>query len=244
MSTVTFGKSQPDINSGESIDRLFGTFSWGEPTKFYLFDLLLKYLPKFVKQNDVVKNLMLTIAITMVKWESKTIELPMYELQGGKASLKYANEDCQIFASSKITDSNLVYAINNFFAIHEKRGTAAGILEDIKRLTNDDSATIAFKGYEECGWFLDVTFPEYNTPTQLGLESPCFLDLDNLLIVKYRNKSGLSDYEVSKIIREEFIPLVMNVREFVAKEHVIMFNEEVDGSIIQFGNFNWGDTTE
>ena len=250
MSTVKFGNTAHDEN-GNQIVRKFGknldriTFwKFGQPSKFYIYDLLLKYLPKFVVKNDLLKHFMRSIAIPLVKWENKLYALKNIEISGGKPSLKFANEDCQIFISPNASDDKIINAIKDYFNIHERRGTAAGIIEDIKRLTNDDGATVTYKNYNQCGWFLDVTFPEYNNATQLGLESTCFLDLDNLLIIKYKNKSGYSDKEVSRIIREEFIPRVINIREIVSKPHIIKYGETKNGFKIKFGTFKFGEIKE
>lgn len=242
MSTISFGKSSKN-KDGQLVETRFGhnnTGGWvrfGEPNDFYLYKSLLNYLPKYIVQNDFCKALMKTFAIKLSKWQYKLQQLP-FARTTGKTAYIWANNDLQCFVSSKAPIETIQGAISNSKAIHKARGTESGILADIKRLTNDPAASMAYYSYENCGWIGDVTFPEYLNGTHHS--SNVFMDLDNMLHIKYHNYSEYSDSELEAIIREEIVPLSLNVKIEVSKPHVIRFNEPI-GSVVQFGLFKFGE---
>lgn len=251
MSLIKFGKSTKD-DSGNIIDIQFGKkldrinyWKFGEQNQFYFLDTLYHYLPTFVVENDLMNDIMRTIAIGMVKIVYALKRLVGYRTGGGFFAIrKYANDDLQLFINPKKSNDEFITAIKNNFDIHSRRGTLKGISDDVKRFSFDDNAVVEYFNYNECGWILDVTYPEYDNDEDVSWFTNCFIGLDNMLNITIRNKTSYNDTEFMNIIKREFISLNKNVRFFIFKEHVVMFNEIVNGYKVQFGIFKFGEIIE
>lgn len=244
MSKVKFGNSEVNQNQ-EIVERKWGkSWKFGEDRRFYLYEKLLDYLPKFVVRNTICKALLKAIAIEFTLWQNEVKKLPEY-FRSGFPGFKYANEDLQLHISENATKEELQSAVMNSFQIHRERGTTPGILKDIKRLTNDKHATIQFYPYSQCGWIIGETFPEYNAAGRIGKDTNVRIGLDNMLDVVFCNHSLKKDDEIIRIIRDEFIPLMINVRVFVNRPHVIAFGEPISLNSphrIKWGTFKFGQT--
>ena len=92
--------------------------------------------------------------------------------------------------------------MQNRFTILKARGTAAGILSDIKTLTGDTSATITLD--PERGWLADETYPD---------DDYCYADLDmvHVGLISFTNKSQRSLTEIQGIIRRYLVPLHIQI---------------------------------
>ena len=104
--------------------------------------------------------------------------------------------------------------------IHKKRGSAQGLVPDIKRLCNSAGSSVVYHGQDEVGWILGYTSPGFTghlggTLVWDPTDSLSVLGLDNMLDVETDNKSGRSTAEVEQIIRHEFVPLKLNCRFFI-----------------------------
>lgn len=239
MATKQFGNSAKDLNGG-LVPRQWGYedgefWLFGESYSFYIFKRLLDYLPRYVVRNELCQTIMFSVAVSMRKWELKFEQLLGYRLKGGKVSRHYANKDLQLFINNKASDHVLVESIKNRYAIHKKRGTYEGVIEDIKRLSGDDNLTTEFLPMDEVGWIMNETFPDDNN----DYFNNCYLGLDNMLNVIVRNKSGLTDREFIGIIRADFVPLTINIRILILKSRYITWGEPHNGSLL-FGTFQYG----
>lgn len=244
--SIKYGKTSRDP-AGNLVDRKWGkkndrlTFwKFGEQARFFIMETLLKYLPAYIdKENEICRSLMRALAISMAKWHSRVKKLPNYKLNGDKISLKFANSDLQLFLSSKTTGSNIISCIKNYFTIHKQRGTQEGIEKDIERYIYDEGTRVTYYNWEQCGWYLDVTYPEHNAEGGT-YNSNTFLELDNMLDIVFFNNSGISDSEVLKVIKEEFIPVTINTRILIIRPHCIKWGEAVGGVALKFGAFKFG----
>ena len=248
MSKVKFGKSRKV--GDQIIDRQFGKnedkityWKFGEDTKFYIFDKLLEYLPKFIVQNALCQNILRAIAIELVIVKNKFKKLPLY-IESGYPGFKYANSDLQLFISENAADTDLKNALYNCFKIHKERGTTPGILKDIKRVTNDKHAVIKYYPYYECGWIIGKTYPEYNSAGKRAYNTNVRIGLDNMLEIQFCNHSLKTDKEIQKIIRDELVPITKNIRIILNKPHIIAFGEPIDAfssKRVKFGTFKFGE---
>lgn len=248
MSKVKFGKSQK--TGDQVIERQFGKnedrvtyWKFGEDTRFYIFDKLKDYLPKFIVQNELCQNILRAIAIEIVRVQNKLKKLPLY-VQSGFPGFKFANSDMQLFISENATQQDLKTALYNTLSIHRERGTVPGILKDIKRLTNDKKAVLKYYPYYECGWIIGKTYPMYNAAGKRSPNTNVRIGLDNMLEISFCNRSLYTDKRIKEIIREQLVPLVINVRVILNLPHVVAFGEPIDNfssTRVKFGTFKFGE---
>lgn len=250
MSRVKFGDSDKNT-SNQPITRKYGKkadgvsfWKFGEPVEFYQLKKLLDYLPQFVKQNALCISIMTSIAIEIEVWraELKTLLTMFFK---GKTGLKYANSDLQLFLSTKSTDLEIQQSVRNYFKIHKERGTVPGIVKDLKRLVRDPGAIVKFFPFDKVGWWFDETFPEYDDDGRHNLiNTNVYYDLDNMVELIFCNNSGFSDKEVQRIIRDEFIPVVINIRIIITKPHTVKWGEPdsfYNPNYLKFGLFKFGE---
>lgn len=245
MSIIKFGRTDRDV-SENTTERSFGKkadrvtyWKWGEPLNFYILDTLKNYLPKFVIQNSLCNTILKAIAIELVRVESEAQKLPDFVFSR-KPALKYANSDLQLHIGFNAKPYVVKQAIKDAFIIHQERGTLPGIVRDLRRLTGDPSAYIIYYGYEDCGWWTDYTYPEYNGVGKVAINSNVYFDLYNMLDLVFCNHSGLPDDEVIKILRNEIVPINIDVRFLVSKIRSIAWGEPynfTDPAVLQFGVF-------
>jgi len=221
----------------------FGQFKWGEPLQFYHLNSLLNYLPKFVVQNDLCKDILTAIAIQILKWYDELKSLTSYKITG-RAGLKFANEDLQLFVSSKKTSDEVKGYIGDYFGIHQKRGTIDGLPDDVRRVSGDEGAYVIYHPPADCGWWGDVTFPEYNVIDKFSYDSNVYIDMPFIIDIVLKNKSDYTDAELQKIIREEFCPVTKPIRFLFLKPHTIEWGEPLavnNPTQIKFGTFKFGE---
>lgn len=250
MSVVKFGTTDKNLN-GDNVVRRFGKkadrltyWKWGEPLNFYIFEALKNYLPRFIVQNALCNAILKAIAIQLVNVETETAKLSSYVVDSKKASLQYANSDMQLFISLNATPNEVKQSIKDAYLIHKKRGTVPGIVEDLRRLTGDSSAYIIYYGYEDCGWWIDYTYPEYNTVGKVANNTNVYYDLYNMMDIVFCNHSGRTDEELKKIIRKELIPVNLEVRFLISETHSVKWGEPYDylsSESLQFGVFVYGE---
>jgi len=239
MATIKYGLTDRDVNE-QIINRKFGYWHFGEPQTFYILNTLLSYLPRFIVQNELCVALMTAIAISTVKLSNALSSLIGYRTAGTKGSYKFANEDLQLYVNPNLERDKLITAIRQAYSIHAARGTYAGIIADLERLS-DSLISIQYFDFEESGWYLGSTYPMYADAHNISKLSNCMIGLDNMLEIVIRNKSTLKDSEFIKIIREELVPLLVNIKVNIIIPHCIKFSEPKDGFKIQFGNFKYGE---
>lgn len=245
MSIVKFGTTDRDANGGDT-GRKFGKkadrvnyWKFGEPLNFYILDAIKNYLPRFIIQNALCNTILRAIAIQLVRVEAEAQKLPDFVFLP-KPALKYANSDLQLHISFDAKPDEVKQAIKDTFIIHRERGTLPGIVKDLRRLTGDPKAYIIYYGYEECGWWTDYTYPEYNGVGKVAINSNGYFDLYNMLDLVFCNHSGRSDDEVIELLRNEIVPINVDVRFLVSKIRTIKFGEPynfTDPATLQFGVF-------
>lgn len=247
MAQVKFGNSASN-EVGTLVTRKWGKgndrqtyWKFGEQSQFYYLNTLLRYLPVYIVRNELCYTIMTAIAINMLKWSIGLKKLLTYKVVGDQGSLKYANSDLQLFLSSKLPAAKIKESVNNFFNIHNLRGTLEGIKADIKRFNNEEEAELKYDGVENCGWILDYTYPDYSLEGFYNVKSNVQLDLDNILDITVKNKSGYSLEYFKKTIRQEFVPLVVNVRFNIVRPHTVMWGEIINGFKNKFGLYKFGD---
>jgi hypothetical protein len=247
MAQVKFGNSAYN-EVGTLVTRTWGKtndrktyWKFGEQNQFYYLNTLLRYLPAYIVRNELCITILTAIAFNMLKWSVELKKLLTYKVVGDEGSLKYANSDLQLFISPKTSPAKIKEAVNNFYNIHDARGTFEGIKADIKRLNNQEEAELKYERGENCGWILDHTYPDYSLEGYYNIKSNTYLDLDNLLDITLKNKSGYDLAYFKRIIRQEFIPLVINIRLNITRPHTIMWGEVVNGFKNKFGLYKFGD---
>lgn len=249
MSIVKFGNSDKDSN-GNNIVRRFGKkadrvtyWKWGEPLSFYILDAVKNYLPKYVIQNEFCQALLKSISIQLVRLESEIQQLSNYIFRP-KPAVQYANNDLQLYINFGEKTDIVRKAIKDFYLIHKQRGTTLGIINDLRRVTGDNSAYIIYSGYNDCGWWLDYTYPEYNAAGKIAINSNVYYDLQNMLDIVFCNHSGRPTEELIKIIRNEIVPINIETRFIEMQPHVVAWGEPynfIDPDILQFGVFLFGE---
>lgn len=249
MSIVKFGHTDKDTDSND-VERRFGKkddrityWKFGEPVNFYILDTLKNYLPRFIVQNNLCNAILKGIAIQLVEVELETQKLPGFVMNSTKASLRYANSDLQLHLSLNSKPNVVKQAIQDAYIIHKERGTIPGIVKDLRRLTGDNSAYVIYYGYEDCGWWVDYTYPEYNSAGKVGNNTNVYYDLYNMLDLVFCNHSGLTDEELKKLIRREIVPINIDVRFLISTTHTIKWGEPYDyisADTLQFGVFIFG----
>lgn len=221
----------------------WGTFKFGQDSRFYIFENIIKYLPSYIVVNQLCKDLIKPVAIELTRWYNELVSLKKIRFKKGYPSLKYANSDLQLFVHPNISTDELQYCIKNYLAIHKKRGTKTGIIEDLKRFTGDDGCLVEFYDYDDSGWILDKTFPMYKGPDTISLDTPCYLDNENFILIKFKNKSGYSDEDAMRIIRANLLPLSAHARIVVKTPHIVKWGEVRNGNKLKFGIFKFGEVT-
>jgi hypothetical protein len=198
--------------------RKFGTFKWGQPNRFYIFDSLLQYLPVFIERNAVCLALFRALAIVLVRWHFAVKKLLTYRLSG-MPGLKYANENWKLFLNNNTPDGDIAGYIKQTYRVHQARGTKSGISGDLKRLSGDSNAAVEYYDEASCGWWLDVTYPDISPDGITGKynEVASYIDLDNMLIARLYNYSGFTDELLNKIIDHEIIPKALNSLVMILK---------------------------
>lgn len=227
MSIVKWGQD----NSGDNSQPLrFGQFYWGQPNSFYIYDNLLEYLPTFVVRNNICKGILKAIAKVLLEWQIALANAKTYRTEG-KGGITNANSNWKLFLNYTPTNTVLKEFLADIYNIHQARGTKAGIVEDLKRASGDQNAGYEFEDEEHCGWWIEQTYPEINKDGYADVSSAStYNDLDNLITVKYANKSKLTYKEIDRIITDELIPVTLNL--------VIKY---ITPAVVQFGQFRFGE---
>ena len=113
---------------------------------------------------------------------------------------------------------------------HKRRGSEEHITEDIERITNTDLAAILYHPQSKCGWVLGVTSPGFINGDYDDETSLAYMGLDNMLDIAYENNGLRSTVDIRRIIRKEFIPLVINSRQNLlhieAKKYIVFVESE------------------
>jgi hypothetical protein len=219
----------------------FGLFKFGQPSHFYIYDTLIKYLPKFIVRNKLCNDIIRAIAVVFVKWQIENQKL-LSSRKEYKSGIKYVNEDLQLFLYKDATNDEISNTYLNNFQIHQKRGTLNGIIDDIKRLTNDSKANIKYFNEDQCGWWNGITFPGYDNEGNNNLYyTNCYIDLDKLIEITLENHSGFSDSDLTQIITKEFIPTNISLRLIIVKPDTINFGDYIHHFKLKFRTHKYGE---
>jgi hypothetical protein len=227
MSVIKFGYRKS--KEGVLGPLKFGIFKWGQPNKFYLLNSLLDYLPQFIERNSLCNAIMKSIAVVLLQWHKVVLKFSKYRLSG-KPGLKNANENWKLFLKESTSDNEMAAKMGQLYDIHIARGTADGMLDDIKNVTNSDISWYKFYGEDSCGWWLDSTFPDISTDGYSNKANKLtFIELENMLFVEYYNRSNFSSAFIQNLLLKEAIPVNLNTTFL-----------ELRPFRIKFGTFKFG----
>jgi len=140
-----------------------------EPATDYFYNKLIKYLPEFVVENEILTALLRgfeAVLLTAKKYinASMTYALKNYRYQGSPL-LQDAVERF-LFLNGTETEAKTQYYIENQEYIHQSRGTLNGLGADVRRITGDTTASAELVALNESGWWLDVSFPTIDVNTE------------------------------------------------------------------------------
>ncbi len=187
----------------------YGRFKWGQPNKFYIYESLLEYLPIFITRNETCNGLIKAIAQILLEWQTQVYQIAEW-YRTGIAGRRFAN-DWKIFPAPVTSDPEMEDLIANVYPIHNERGTEDGIVKDLKRLSGDANAAVEYYDYENCGWWIEKTFPDISTDGFANkYNTTNYIDIDNFFILKFRNLSGLRDKLLVKTTLRELIPVFLH----------------------------------
>lgn len=219
MSFVKFGSKK------------FGRFKWGQGNRLYIYDSLFEYLPTFInKDSKFLKGFLRALSTVLLEWQKAVYTLHIFHLTGFKG-IKYANENWKILVTDNISDNDLINNIKATYQIHQSRGTEDGVLADLKRVTGDNNSLTEYYDETECAWWVDRTFPDISPQGLVRVPNivSSYIDLDNMLFVKFYNKSGRKDSILRKLLLHEIIPIAIN--------STIIF---LTPTTLKFGRFKMG----
>ena len=178
-----------------------------------------KYIPKFIIRNDFLTEIVTRLAIGFNSLHDNISLLQFINL-AGKGGQKHA-EETHLLISFNESDSVLQAAINNTLAIHQARGREDGILADVKRITNDPSATIEYFSGEDTGWWLEKTYADLDEDGTVDLsETVTALDNTAFLRIHADNNARRTDADIVTKCQREIIPI--NIASEIILNEVIL----------------------
>lgn len=122
-----------------------------------LKDKILKFTPTFVVINEILTGLYMSIATSISYVLTELEALPNADWTG-KGLIKNSEENGII--NTKRSEANLQTDLENRFIINSKRGTEAGILDDVSKLLNINSSvdlSITFYTFGSSGIIVGFT---------------------------------------------------------------------------------------
>lgn len=152
-------------------------------------DKILKFTSSFVKINEILTGLYMAIATSISYAQTEIEALPNADWTG--KGLKKNCEENGIVNPTR-SEANLQTDLTNRYAINLKRGTEAGILDDVSKLLDINNAvdlTIAFYTFASSGFIVG----------RAPLSDPSMIVGSNkLIVVEY----------IPKILDETAIPIL------------------------------------
>lgn len=122
-----------------------------------LKDKVLKFTPTFIKINEILTGLYMAIA-TSISYALTEIEALPNADWTGKGLIKNCEENGII--NAKRSEANLQTDLGNRFVINLKRGTEAGIIDDVGKLLDINSSvdlSITFYTFGSSGIIVGLT---------------------------------------------------------------------------------------
>jgi len=155
------------------------------------------YLARFIDTTTEVMCALLS-AISLKTAELGEGIVALRDAYWTYPGIKLEADDWKILRSGKETEAQLQSLAETRFAVHQARGTIGGVRSDIRRVSNDPTASIQYLDELDTGWWLDHTYPGHGRVT--------FLDVGKIAIIDMQNLSTHSDAALKKIIAEEIMP--------------------------------------
>lgn len=223
MSVIKFGNRK--LKDGSTDYLRFGTFQWGQPNRFYLLGNLLEYLPLYIVRNKLCMSILKAIAVPLLKWNNRAASLKEFRVTG-KTGIKYANENWKLFIRDDSGSAETEDSIRKTYSIHSSRGTEEGILRDLKKITYNENSWYKFYDHDECGWWLDKTYPDLSIGGYTyKFNKLTYLELENMLFVEYYNRTRYSSDFIRKLMLREAIPVNLNTTFVELRPYVIRFGQ-------------------
>jgi len=233
MSVIKFGNRK--LQDGSTDALRYNTFLWGQPNRFYLLENLLEYLPLYIVRNKLCMSILKSIAILLLRWDYKAGSLKALKVTG-KTGIKYANENWKLFIRDDSGGAETEDNIRKTYTIHSARGTEEGMLRDMKKITYNESTWFKFYGHDNCGWWLDSSYPDLSTDGYAyKLNKLTYLGLENMLFVEYYNRSRKPSEFIQRLMLREAIPLTLNTTFVELKPYVIKFGQFRFSTLRTFG---------
>ena len=160
-------------------------------------DRIKGYLPTFIKLNAIMGSILDAIGQSMLDLYTLIIGLP--DTGWTDTGIRQEVKDWKIYASGTESVATLQGFLQSRYTIHLARGTQAGCLADIKRVSGDINASINVLDQAHSGWWADTTYP--------GQSARTFLEAERVIEITMLNKSKYTDDQLKEIIRRELVPI-------------------------------------
>lgn len=182
-----------------------------EPATNYFYDKLIKYLPAFVVENEILEAILKGFQSVLLEAKkyinaSTGYSLTNYRYQG--VGLKQSARELFLFLSGEEAERETQWIVENHETIHQQRGSMLGLRNDLYRATRDKYLTIEEVPADECGWWLDETFPQISPAGAVEKSATAsFLDCENQINVNVADNSGAyTEEQLNDIISKYLIP--------------------------------------
>lgn len=172
-------------------------------TKDEIKNLLKKYTPTFIVDNDVFDAIYDAIASSILTIDSAITSLKDANWTG-KGLIKNAELNQVVFREDD-AENTIQTKLTNRFTRHPLVGSEDQILTDVRDITGDQTATIDFFGPTQCGLIVDVTY--------IGVDVQAIVDVNKLIQVNISSSEIVySDIDIVKpTIRERLVPIDIEI---------------------------------
>lgn len=164
--------------------------------------ILVKYIAPFVEHTtEEAEAIKTAISQAIASLWSEIIALPGIRERWPVVTVT-ADEE-QIIRGGGENEGVLRSLLRTRYILHQLRGSRSQIAQDIRRFMNNDTVTVEIYGEDQCGWWLDRTYPDIGNTT--------FLDAFRLCVITGLNKSSY-DYKTARMLmKRHFIPVEFTV---------------------------------
>lgn len=167
---------------------------------------LIRYLPNFINVgSEITQYFLISVSKSFTRLHEEIYGLRNADWSG--KGLRLTAQADRIYFKDGASDNQIQTRLERRFEILNKRGTPAGLVDDLQNLDLSLSADPQFYHNTQSGWIIDATYPETDLLAMLDGEKILQLNLSKDVVIggAVVNVSKIGDhhYQYIQPIAEE-----------------------------------------